>query len=86
MTIARSEDINKDDTSMLNVFKNCLVFRQTLRYSFNKGNSNSEFFFTEVFVMPKHLMTKVNIPKSSHYLSPLRAIVLSKQYCRITVI
>ena len=39
---------------------------------------------TEVFVMPKHLMTKVNIPQS--YMSPLRAFDLSKQYYRITVI
>ena len=41
---------------------------------------------TEVFVMPKHLMTKRNIPESSLYMSPLRAIVLSQQYCIITVI
>ena len=36
--------------------------------------------------MPKHLMTKLNIPESSLYMSPLRAIVLSQQYHRITVI
>ena len=43
-------------------------------------------FCTEVFVMPKYLMTKLNIPESSLYMSPLRTIVLSQQYCRITVI
>ena len=43
-------------------------------------------FCHEVFVMPKHLMAKLNIPKSSLYMSPLRAIVLFQQYCRITVI
>ena len=42
-------------------------------------------FCTEVFVMQKHLMTKLNIPESSLYLSPLRAIILSQQYCRITI-
>ena len=43
-------------------------------------------FCTEVFVIPKHLMTKLNTPESSLYMSPLRAIVLSQQYCIITVI
>ena len=43
-------------------------------------------FCNEVFVMPKYLMTKLNIPESSLYVSPLRAIILSQQYCRITVI
>ena len=43
-------------------------------------------FSTEVFVMSKHSMTKMNIPESSLYMSPLRAIVLSQQYCIITVI
>ena len=43
-------------------------------------------FCTEVFVMPKHLMTKLYIPESSLYMSPLRAIVLFQQHCRITVI
>ena len=36
--------------------------------------------------MLKHLMTKLNIPESSLYMSPLRAIVLSQEYCIITVI
>ena len=45
-------------------------------------------FCTEVFVMPNYLMTKLNILESSlHvYMSPLRAIVSSQQYCIITVI
>ena len=36
--------------------------------------------------MPKHLMTKLNIPEPSFYMSPLRAIVLSQKYRIITVI
>ena len=47
MTIARSRDINKDDTSILNLFKKLLV-SQTLRYSFNRGNSNSEILYRGV--------------------------------------
>ena len=43
-------------------------------------------FCTEVFVMPKHLITKLFIPESSSYSSPLCIIVLSQQYCRKTVI
>ena len=39
-----------------------------------------------MFVMPKHLITKLDIPESSLHMSPLRAIVLSQQYCIITVI
>ena len=31
-------------------------------------------------------MTKLNIPESSLYMSPLRAMAFSKKYCRITVI
>ena len=42
MTSARSEDINKDDTSILNLLKKNFKFLQTLQYSFNRGNSNSE--------------------------------------------
>ena len=43
-------------------------------------------FCTQVFVMPKDLMTKLNTLESSLYMSPLRAIVLFQQYCIITVI
>ena len=81
MTIARSEDISKDDTPVLNLFKK--LFPQTLRYSLTEEIRIANFC-TEVFVMPKHLMTKLNIPESSLYMSPLRAIVLSQQHCRIT--
>ena len=48
MTIARSEDINKNDTSILNLFKKLLVFGKTLRYSFKRGNSNSEILYQSV--------------------------------------
>ena len=45
MIIARSEDIDKDDTSILNLFKN---FPQTLRYRFNRGHSNNEILYRSV--------------------------------------
>ena len=35
-------------------------------------------FCTEVFVVPNHLLTKLNVPESSSYMSPLNAIFLSK--------
>ena len=54
MTIARSEDMNKDYISILNFFKNLLVFANT-SVQFYRGNSNTEAkFCTEVFVIPKH--------------------------------
>ena len=37
-------------------------------------------FCTEVFVITKHLMTKINKPESFLYMSPVFAIVLSKHY------
>ena len=43
-------------------------------------------FGHKVFVMLKHLTTKLNIPESSSYMSSLRAIVKSYQYCGITAI
>ena len=46
----------------------------------------TEKFCNEVFVMPKYLMSKLNIPESASYISPLCAIMISQQYCRITVI
>ena len=84
MTIARSEDINKDDIAILNLLKKLLVSANTW-YSFTEEIQIAKFC-TEVFVMPKHLMTKLNIPESSLYMSPLHAIDLSQQYCIITVI
>ena len=101
MTIARNEDINKDDTSILHVdlFKN---FYNKNKHSFCKfsapwplSSKKKTFSFrkhfstvlseeiriakfcTEVFVIPRHFMTKLYIPKASLYTSPLRAIVLS---------
>ena len=85
MTIARSEDINKDDTSILNLFKKTLSFRKHFGTVLTEEIQIAKFC-TEVFVMPKQLMTKFNIPESFLYMSPLRAIVLSQQYCRITEI
>ena len=80
MIITRSEDINKDDTSILNLFKKtvsfCKHFGTILTVEIRIAK-----FCTDVFVMPKHFMTKLDIPESSRYMSPLRAIVLSQQYC-----
>ena len=87
MTIARSEYINKDDISISNLLK------KTFSFCKHFGTVLTEEirilvvkFCIEVFVMPKHLMTKLDIPEPSLYMSPLRAIVLSQQHCRITVI
>ena len=84
MTIARSGDISKDDTSLLFVQKT-FSFRKHFGTVLTEEIRIAKFC-TEVFVMPKHLMTKLNIPESSVYMSLLRAIVLSQQHCRITVI
>ena len=85
MTIARSEDINKDDTSILNLLKKTFSFRKHFGTVLTEEIRIAKFC-TEVFVMPKHLMIKLNIPESSIYMSSLRAIVLFQQYYRITVI
>ena len=77
MTIARSEDISKDDTSISFRKHFGTVLTEEIRIA---------KFCTEVFVMPKHLMTNLNIPESSKNTSPLRAIVSSQKYCRITMI
>ena len=80
MIIARSVDNNKDDTSILNCSK-------TFSFRTHFGTVLTEEIRTaKVFVMPNHLMTKLNIPESSLYMSPLRTIVLFQQYCRMTVI
>ena len=84
MTLARSGGINKDNTSILDLLKN-YKFLQTLRYSFNRGNSNSKILYRSV-CDAETFNDQINIPESSLYMSPLRAIVLSQQYCRITVI
>ena len=67
MTIARSEDINKDDTSILNLFK-----KKTFSFRKHFGTVLTDEiriakFCTEVFVMQKHLMTKLNIPGAFLY-------------------
>ena len=85
MTIAQSEDINKDDTSILNLLKKTFSFRKHFGTVLTEEIRIAKFC-TEVYVMPKHLMTKLNIPESSLYMSPLRAIVLSQQWCKITEI
>ena len=85
MTIARSEDINKDDTCLLNLLKKTLSFRKHFSIVLTEEIRIAKFCI-EVFVMPKHLMTKLDIPEPSLYMSPLRATALSQQYCRITVI
>ena len=50
MTIARSEDINKDDTSF--------IFRKHFGTVLTEEIRRAKFC-TEVFMMPKHLMTKL---------------------------
>ena len=47
MIIARSEDINKDDTSILDLLKKTFSFRKHFD-SFNRGNSNSEILYRSV--------------------------------------
>ena len=47
MTIARSKDVNKDDTSILNLFKK-LLFSANTSWQFKRGNSNSEIWYRSV--------------------------------------
>ena len=49
MTVAQSEDINKDDTSILNVFS----FHKHLVTALTEEIRIAKFC-TEVFVIPKH--------------------------------
>ena len=44
MTIARSEDFNKDDTSILNLLKKTFSFLKHFGTVFNRGNSELRFF------------------------------------------
>ena len=62
MTIARSKDINKADTSMSKHFS----FRKHFGIVLTEEIQIAKFC-TEVFVMPKHLMKELNIPLSSLY-------------------
>ena len=65
MTITWNEDINKDDICVLSLLTICFhkhfgtVFTEEIR---------TAKFCTEVFVMPKHLMTKLYIPEWSTYM------------------
>ena len=79
MTIAKSEDINKGDTSILNLFKKKISFRKHFDTVLNE-EIRIAIFFTEVFVMPKHSMTKLNIPESSLYMSRFIPIIM-QNYC-----
>ena len=60
MTIARSQDINKDDTSILNLLKKIFSFRKHFSKVLIEEIRIAKFC-TEVFVMPKHFMIKLNI-------------------------
>ena len=85
MTIARSEDNSKDDISISNLLKKTFSFRKHFGAVLTEEIRIAKFCI-EVFVMPKHFKTKLNIPELSLYMSPFRAIVFPQQYCRITVI
>ena len=61
-----------------------LSFRKYFDTVLTEDNRTAKFGH-KVFVMPKHLMTELNIPESSSYMSPLRAIVKSNQHLGITV-
>ena len=83
MNIARSEDINKDDTSIW-ICSKMFSFRKHFVTVLTEEIWIAKVC-TEVFVMPKHLMTKLNTPTSFLYpKSPLHATVLSQLYRRIT--
>ena len=85
MTIARSEEFIKDDTCIFNLFTKLSVSVNT-SIQFEQRKFAKAKFCQEVFVMPIHLIIKLYIPEASSYMSPLRAIVKSYQYCGITVI
>ena len=53
MTIARSEDINKDDISILNLLKKTFSFRKHFGTVLTDEIQIAKFC-TEVFVIPKH--------------------------------
>ena len=82
MTIVRSEDISKDDTSILNLLKKTSSFCKHFSTVLSK-EIRIAIFCTEVFMMPKRLMIKLNIHEASLYMSLLCAIVLSQQYAEL---
>ena len=66
MTVARSEGINKADASSIsNLLKKTFSFRNHFSTVLIEEIRIAKFR-TEVFVVPKHFMTKLNIPKSSY--------------------
>ena len=70
---------------MIHLYQICLKnfsFPQTLRYSFNKGNSNNKLLYRSV-CNAETCNDKLNIPESSLYLSPFRAIVLGPFWASI---
>ena len=54
-TVARSEDINTDDTCLLHLFTKLIVSANTSVVL--REEMQIEKFCTEVFVLPKHLIT-----------------------------
>ena len=66
MTITRSEDINKDDTSILNLLKKTFSFRKPFGIVLTEEIRKAKFC-TEVFVMPKHLMIEEYIYQNHPY-------------------
>ena len=81
MTIARGEDINRDDTTILNLLKKTFSFRKHFGTVLTEEIRIAKFC-NEVFVMPKLLITKLNISESSLYMSPLRSIqTILQNYC-----
>ena len=69
-----SEGINKDETPNIKFVQKTLQSRNHFGAVLTEEIRIAKFC-TEVFVMPKHLMTKLDIPESFLYMSPLRAIV-----------
>ena len=67
MTIARSADISKDDTSLFSLFKKTFSFRKHFGTVLTEEIQIAKFC-TEVFVLPKHLMTKLNIYLNNPYI------------------
>ena len=74
MTIPLSEVIIKDHTCnyMKFVHKTFSFRKQIDTVLLLTEEIRTAKFCHEVFAMPKHLMTKFNIPESSSFISPLR--------------
>ena len=77
----------KTSIKMIHVYQFC---SQNISFHKHFGTISTEEIriaklCTEVFMMLRHLMTKLYIPKSFLYMSPLLGIVLSQKYCTFTV-